>query len=480
MTKNATSLALGIFAVLLGVYVLTREPTINEGVPRLTLPPLSAASITGLEVGGQALLTREQGGWKVADPKAPTVKFPADDAQVTPVLEQLAALRATDFVTQKAEKHAGLGLDAAQGTALTVSTAGGKALELVFGKPATTGGTYLRAQGSDAVFVTSSPVGGSLKRGVSGWRKKTVPTASASELEKVTVTDAQGGAFTISAGEGGDWSLQSPAPSGFRFDAAAAQRLALSVANPSAQDFSQADDAALGLSGAHRSIALSVKGGKTLTLELGTPQADQTVPVRVAGEPQVYLLAQWTARPLLQSLEGLRDTTLLAFKPAEVKQLSVTAGGKKTVVAREAGGWKLVEPKVAPAGLDFDPQQVDAALSRLQVLRASRAVGDVTEAKALGGSGEVLVELALESKVTVRLRLGAEAGEVEGVKQVYAKGAVDGLLYALPAQEKTRWASGPELFKRPPAPTAQQMRGLEQLPPEIRAQLEAQLRQQQR
>jgi hypothetical protein len=478
MTKNATTLALVTFAALLGVFLLTREGTVNEGVPRLNLPPLTPAAITALEVAGQAALTREEGGWKVADPKAPTVKFPADEAQVTPVLEQLAALRASDFVTQKAEKHAGLGLDAAQGTALTVSTAGGKVLELVFGKTAATGGAYLRMQGSDAVFITSSPVGGSLKRGVSSWRKKTVPTASASELEQLTVTDAQGGSFTLAAGEGGAWSLQSPAPPGFRFDAAAAQRLAQSVSNPSAQDFAQTDDAPLGLAGPHRTIALKVKGGRTVTLELGTPQADQSVPLRVAGEPQVYLLAQWTARPLLQSLEGLRDTTLLSFKPAEVKQLSVTAAGKKTVVAREAGGWKLVEPKVAPAGLDFDPQQVDAALSRLQVLRASRVVGDVAEAKALGGAGEVLVELTLESKATVRLRLGAEADQVEGVKQAYVKGAVDGLLYALPLQERTRWASGPELFKRPPAPTAQQMRGLEQLPPEIRAQLEAQLRQQ--
>jgi hypothetical protein len=45
--------------------------------------------------------------------------------------------------------------------------------------------------------------------------------------------------------------------------------------------------------------------------------------------------------------------------------------------------------------------------------------------------------------------------------------------------EKTQWSSGPELFKKPPPPPDfGQMNGLDQLPPDVRAKLLEQLRQQ--
>ncbi len=76
------------------------------------------------------------------------------------------------------------------------------------------------------------------------------------------------------------------------------------------------------------------------------------------------------------------------------------------------------------------------------------------------------LELGLKGGVAQKLRFG----------ELVARGD-DGLLYAVNAPDKARLEKGTELFKKMPPP---QQQGFEQLPPEIRAQLEQQLRQQQR
>jgi hypothetical protein len=104
-------------------------------------------------------------------------------------------------------------------------------------------------------------------------------------------------------------------------------------------------------------------------------------------------------------------------------------------------------------------------LARVLALRGTR-VGDAkTTASA------PLVELTMKGKV-VTLRTGAvEGGEVA------VKGR-DELVQLLPANQKSWLETGVELFKRPkmPPPGSGQIQGLDQLPPDVRAKLEAQLR----
>ena len=64
------------------------------------------------------------------------------------------------------------------------------------------------------------------------------------------------------------------------------------------------------------------------------------------------------------------------------------------------------------------------------------------------------------------------------MKELYARTSIDPLAYALPEYVKTRLAQGLQLFKKPEMPRGgpSQIGGLDQLPPEVRQQLEAQLR----
>ena len=208
-------------------------------------------------------------------------------------------------------------------------------------------------------------------------------------------------------------------------------------------------------------VKAELKDGKSLTLRLGAKRPDGTYALSVEGDAQTYLLPGWQAEQLLKDPEGLRDLRLLRFDPAQVERFSLVAGGKKTIVAKDGETWKLVEPKTPT---EFDAQQVGPQLARIASMRGLKLVRDLTDPKP-----SIQLELTLKGGATQHLRLSA----------THAKGD-DGLLYAVNAGDKTWLETGEAIFKRPPPPPSGGFQGLDQLPPELRQQLEAQLRQQQR
>jgi hypothetical protein len=457
--KRTTLIAAAVFAVLLVAVLMTREEKVNEGVPKLQLKPLGG-DVTAVEMTGafQAKLANESGAWKVNG-------FAADEAQVKGLTDALKDFHAQDFVTEKTEKHAELEVDDAKGTKVAVSTAQGPQWTLVFGKGAKGGGTYVREAKSSAVFTTTSPVAYQVKKNVGGWRKKAIVTAPMAEVVKATVTQPSG-TFTV-VNKDNAWALDPAPPPGFRYDPAAAQRLVQTATSLQAQDFADA----LGEQAA--TLALELKDGKKVGLKLGAKKPEGTVPLSVDGDPQVYLLPQWAADQLLKSQEDLRDTTLLAFEPEKVEKLSITAAGKSTVLAKSAGAWKVTEPKTPPAGFELDPAMVTSQLQRLRTLRAAKVVNGVADAAAGFGKPTAMVELQLAGGKKQLLKFG---GETPG-KELYVKGSADALTYSIGTHERQSLEQGVDLFKKRPPPDMSQIRGLEQLPPDVRRQLEAQLRQ---
>jgi hypothetical protein len=255
-----------------------------------------------------------------------------------------------------------------------------------------------------------------------------------------------------------------------------------------AQDFLEgeaATDAATGLAEAHDSVEAQLKDGKKVVVHLGRqPEAKDgaaTVPARVEGDAQVYQLSQYVASQLRKRLGDFRDLSLFGFEPQKVTRLKLQAGGKTVVVVKEGEGWKLTEPAKVPDGFEFEPLQVGTQLSWLRSLRATRLVeGQVTDGQAGLGAPATLVEVTMEGGPVQTLRLGKEApGAASGGKELYARSSLDAFTYVVGEGVKARLAQGLELFKRRSQPGfagAGQVQGLESLPPDVRRQLEAQLR----
>jgi hypothetical protein len=459
--KKTTLGAVVAFGALLAIVMMTREKQVNEGVPKLTLAPLQG-EVIGIELTGPtpASLKFENSTWTAGG-------HPADEAQVKQLTDALKDFHVTDFVTDNTAKHAEYEVDDAKGVKMTLTTTTGPGWSLVFGKAAKLGGTYVRDAKSNAVFTTKSPVAYQAKKGNSGWRKKNIATAAANDIAKVTVAQQESKLTIVREAEA--WKLDPEPPKGFRFDTNAAGRLVGAIVSMNATDFADAPVTPVA------TIDVETKDGKKLAMKLGAKTDKGMVPFSIDGDPQTYLIAQWSADQLLKKVEDMRDTTLLAFDAAKVNKVAISAGGKSTVLAKDGASWKIVEPKKPPAGFELDPGAVQSQLMRLHGIRGAKAVTDVPEAKAGLGKPVASVELGLEGGGKQQLKFGSETP----TKELYVKGSADNLLYAIGANEKASLEQGLELFKKRPPPDMNQIRGLEQLPPDVRRQLEAQMRQQQ-
>lgn len=447
--KRSTLIAVVVFGALALLFIATREPQVTVGVKKLQLAPVTADAIVELSFG-PLVLKSENGGWTVGSSDK---RYPADEGQVKAATQGLAELKAEDFVTDRTEKHADLEVDATKGVTVKALTASGVVRDLVVGKASRSGGAYLREAKSNAVFTTNGNLPYLAKRDLTSWRKKSIATFKLDQVSRVTFGSPTPWSLVA---DSGSWKLEGETAKDYRFDAAAAQQLMNQLANLSAQDFLEGQ-----LDGPATEVKAELKDGKSLTLRLGAKRPDGTYALSVEGDAQTYLLPGWQAEQLLKDPEGLRDLRLLRFDPAQVERFSLVANGKKTIVAKEGETWKLIEPKTPT---EFDAQQVGPQLTRIASMRGLKLVRDLTDPKP-----SIQLELTLKGGATQHLRLSA----------THAKGD-DGLLYAVNAGDKTWLETGEALFKRPPPPPSGGFQGLDQLPPELRQQLEAQLRQQQR
>ncbi len=491
--KKGTLIALGAFTVLLVLVLATREPRVSVGVHTLELPKLDKAQVTALELTGarNATLRKEGEGWTVVDPGKPDVKYPADENLVTSVVEALGEVKNPDFLTDRADRQAAYELDDAKGLKLKVVQAHGPAVELVLGKSSKNGGVYLRKADSPDIFAVQGRLDWTVRKDVKDWRKRQMLALKVEELSQLVLRSKEGESVTLKAGANpGEWSLGegTQTPAGFRFNPQAAQQLAQQLSNLYAQDFLEGEaaaDSATGLAEAHDSVEAQLKDGKKVVVHLGRPpeakDGSGTVAARLEGDAQVYQLSQYVASQLRKRLGDLRDLSLFRFEPQKVSKLKLQAGGKTVVVVKEGEGWKLTEPAKVPDGFEFEPLQVGTQLSWLRSLRATRLVeGQVTDGQAGLGAPATLVEVTVEGEPVQTLRLGKEApGAAEGGKELYARSSLDALTYAVGEGVKARLVQGLELFKRRSQPGfagAGQVQGLESLPPDVRRQLEAQLR----
>jgi hypothetical protein len=278
-------------------------------------------------------------------------------------------------------------------------------------------------------------------------------------------------------------------PAGFRLRAPVVQQLAQTLANLHAQDFLEGDAASNAIrqiTEAHDSVEAHLKDGKKAVVQLGPPpeakESSAPVAVRVEGDAQVYQVPQFTASQLRKRLADFRDLSLFRFDPQKVSRLKIQSGSQTVTVAKEGESWKVVEPQKLPAGFEFDPAQVGLQLGWLRGLGGSRLIeGAVPDGKTGFVSPTSLVEVAVQGEPVQTVKLGKEAPTAtDAPKELYARSTIDAFTYAVPEHVRSRLAQGLELFKRPPPPPsfagANQLKGFESLPPEIRRQLEAQMR----
>lgn len=482
-----------------------------------------AGPAAALEPPAQFVLVKEEGAWKVYDPKEPKQRFLADEALVNTALNAVGDFATSELLANKADKHAELEIDELHGHHVTIHAQDGKKLDIVFGRPIKTGTPTVRAAGAVDVFLAKGRLGATLMKEASAWRKKGMFELKADDIARIATTSASGERWVVessmpAAAEAGpdgappppprpEWTLVEPTalPKGFRLDKGQLSRPAALLAGLRAQDFADgATDAQAGFDGPHVVVEIGRKDGTAVVLHVGKEDDKQRVYARVDGDPQVYLLANYSAKQLDRKLDEFRDLLLFSASADDVERATFKGAVGTLVLKRDGQGWKLLEPKTPPA--DFDLAQVQPAISAALRLRAARLAPGVSPAAAGVASAGTVLEMVLKGgkKQTVRIgaalpltaeesKPGPDAKVAPEAKEYYATGGVDDLVYVVAAYTKRRYDRPSELFKKiSPSQGGPggmgggpggmgggmgggpggSMHGLDSLPPEVRKKLE--------
>jgi hypothetical protein len=534
--NNALAVVGAVFLVLVGLWFATRDSAPKVGVKELRVAKIDKDSVTKIEVtipgkeskkddkapdDGPVETTREPpkkvvlekdgAGFVVYDADKSEKKFAVDDVLLKPLLEAVGEFATGDLVANKADKLAGFEIDDEKGLRVAVTTTKGKELELIFGRAAKGGGTTVRAQGSNDVFVGKGRLGTLAKKEVSGWRKKTLLDKKVDDFTSVTVARADGATLVVTAetkeeevpvemqGDAGTatekkkttaWKLTAPSalPPDFKLDESAVSRLPSSLVSLRAADFADdvTDDTA-GFVAAHTTVTGKTTDGKDVVVHLGKKDEKSRVYLKIDGDKQVYLVADYTAKGLDRGIDDLRDLSLFSVKLEEVERATFQSGKTRVVVEKSGGTWTLVEPKVPPA--EFDLAQVASVVGQAVRLRAARFAGGSPKP----ANPDVVVELATKDKrETVSFGKQLEASDASASREFAGVDAA-GNVVVVNAYTRDRFATPEQLFKKPPSPppgmggmggmgglggAGQGLSGLENLPPEVRKKLEESLKKQ--
>lgn len=531
-------LALIVFVILLFVVIGKDDTNTKVGVKELkvekvdkdavqkievTLPPKKAAGDAGPEgatAGAAKRIVLEKSGdaWKVWDADVADKKFDVDDGQIKSALDAIGEFATGDLIANKKEKHAELEIDDEKGQLVRVTAKGKTALELVFGRAAKGGGSTVRQKDSNDVFVAKGRLGSVLKKEVGAWRKKALfDDLKADDITRVAITNADGSRIVVegtpppppapdapdagpsasAAAAKTEWKLVEPSaaalPEGFRLDKAQLARPAASFASLRAQDFADGTtDATAGFDAPHTIVEASTgsAGGKKITVHFGKEDDKKRVYAKVDGDPQIYLVAGYSAKQLQKTVDDLRELTLLDARIDDVEKVTIKGTAATVVVQKKGEEWELVEPKTPPP--DFEATQIAGQIAGILRARAARVANDApaTAFAPVGGKppGPV-VEVSLKGGKKQTLKFGApvpldaeekaKAGDDKKKlepREYYVKGAVDDLTYVIAAFSRNRYDKPTELFKKPPGPPPGMgggaIPGMEGLPPEVRKKLE--------
>jgi len=400
MKKNNALAAVGaVFLVLVGLWFVTRDGAPKVGVKELKVAKIDKDAVTKVEItipgqetkkddtapdegpveakaepAKKVVLEKDGAGFVVYDGDKADKRFAVDDTQLKPLLDAIGEFATGDLIANKADKLAGLEIDDARGLRVALTTTKGKELDLIFGRAAKGGGTTVRAQGQNDVFVAKGRLGAVAKKEVAAWRKKTILDKKPEDFTALSIARADGGKVElvaetkeeeVPAPEGAadagpppekktttTWKLAPSValPEGFRLDSGAVTRLPGSLTSLRAVDFADdATDETAGFGAAHTTVTARGKDGKDVVVHLGKKDDKGRLHLKVEGDKQVYLVADYTAKNLDKGLDDLRDLTVFTAKFEEVERATFTSGKTKVVVKKADGGWVLVEPKTAPA-----------------------------------------------------------------------------------------------------------------------------------
>ena len=182
------------------------------------------------------------------------------------------------------------------------------------------------------------------------------------------------------------------------------------------------DPALYGLNAPAVKLQVTLEDGKTLpqvSIGKDTP-VGYSVYLQKEGETKLLLTPQAFRLGMTKEVKDVRDKTVLALNPDEVKKVEIQRQGEEILLTKTASGWSLEKPVSGKA----DDSQVQTFLASVQNMKAQDFVETpILKPEEYGlGPPQLTVSLMLgDDSAQKTLLVGGEKTQEKGVKQRYIK-----------------------------------------------------------
>jgi hypothetical protein len=362
-----------VLAILVGGYIYFFQ----AGKPAEETKKLfnvNAADITKvvLKYPSQEIeVQRSDGVWKMVKP----IKVDADKTAIGTLTNEIANANITRTVDEHPADLAPFGLDK-PGATVFVSTKDKTFPGVEIGKNAPIGySVYIKTTDKPDVMLTSGAFGPGTKRTVSDLRDHTLMSFNPDDVNKLVVR--QGDSIPVELQkEQGKWNIVKPAR--YKADFDRVHTMLASLSNARIDDFasdSPSNLAQYGLSKPELEVSVYTGPGQSQqSLLFGKKESNkEDYYVRRGETPNVYTVHNYVFADADKGLNDLRDRTVFAFDPAQVKQVKFTSSGKTFALEQQTGGkWTELDG----AKTDADAAKVRQFIDRIHDLKAETIVQD--------------------------------------------------------------------------------------------------------
>jgi len=293
-----------IFITLAGLYWLLERPVQQRSRESAQLfagfDPAAAARITITAPDKGTLVLQRSGGlWQVSS-SGQEAAYAADTQAVQALLDTLASLATGSRVSRTPGRHALYEVDQAKGLRVeALDSTGRAAAAVVIGKNGPNiFSTFVRASGSDEVYLVDGILQARASKTLSEWRDKTVFKLDPGLIRAYTVS----GDRSLALHKNGDaWQ----AGSGETVNAEAARQLMQTLAGLNAADFAEGTLEEFGLGKPARTITAELSDERSATLLIGRDANAFQQYAKTADADTVYIIEKHLLDALCPTLEEL-------------------------------------------------------------------------------------------------------------------------------------------------------------------------------
>lgn len=388
-TLIAGAVFAGLILLTIGLLRTPEKGTRPAGERPRPIAKLKAGDYDTLEVTkgtSDTVIKKDGDKYNIVKP----VTFPADKDAAKAAFDVVEKLEFGNLISDQKSRHGELEVG---DSALRVKIKKGETVlaDMRVGK-VTSDQVLMRLEGNDQVWAMKGVSKYQWDKDTTAWRDKHVTTFEEKDATKIEVVSKTRGRMVLSrpepsdAGPAPEWRIVESSVKVEPFDKTSATDLVNGFTSLTADEFADsAKPEETGLDAPENTVTVTLRNGKEYKALFGLKKKDkEDVYMKLADNPQVFVLSKYTSGRINKRPIDFRDKTICNLTSGEITEVSVTREKDSFVLAKTPGktgddAWKLVKP----AGMTLDTSKVSGILNGFSDWKAN-SYADDNNLKAVG------------------------------------------------------------------------------------------------